>query len=197
LVHVLVVCTANVARSPLFAARLQLEADHRAGPGTVQIASAGTEALFGEPAAAGARAVCARWGPSLDGHQATPVIYHDLAAVPLTLTMEASHRRDLFGREPSLASRSFTVRELLWIVSGRLPRAAIELLPALDPADVPTRLLAVTALADQHRPRRLPRRRADVPDPIGADRPVYDVLGEQFTAAAATLAPVLFGAVKE
>jgi protein-tyrosine phosphatase len=196
LVDVLVVCTANVARSPLFAARLQLEADQRAGPAAVTVASAGIEALFGEPAAESSRVVCAGWERSLDGHRATPVAHHDLAELPLVLTMELAHRRDLVRREPSLTARSFTLRELVAIVSGRLPADAAQRLSVGVPTDVRARILAAASLAHQYRPFRLSRRRADVPDPIGAGQPVYDQLGEEFTAAAATIAPVLFGPVR-
>jgi protein-tyrosine phosphatase len=193
LVDVLVVCTANVARSPLLAARLRLEADRRAGPGVVQVESAGVEALFGEPAAGGAKAVASRWQRSLDQHQATPVVHHDLASLALVLTMERAHRRDIVGREASLAGRTFTVRELVAIVTERLPTSAVARLPGTDPAAIRARILAAAALADQHRPLHLFRRRMDVPDPIGAGQPVYDQLGEEFTAAAASIAPVLFG----
>jgi protein-tyrosine phosphatase len=197
LVDVLVVCTANVARSPLFAARLQFEADRRVGPRVVEVDSAGVEALFGEPAAGGAKVVCSRWGRSLDQHQATPVFHHDLAGLGLVLTMERAHRRDIVGREASLAGRTFTLRELVAIVSGRLPPSPVERLTGTDPAAIRDRILVVAALADQHRPVRLSRRRADVPDPIGAGQPVYDELGEEFTAAAATIAPLLFGPVRQ
>jgi protein-tyrosine phosphatase len=193
LVDVLVVCTANVARSPLFAARLQLEADARVGAGAVEVASAGVAALYGEPAASGSSAVCARWGVPLDGHQATPTSHHVLAEIPLVLTMELAHRRELTSRNPPLAARTFTVREFVAIVSTRLSSGSCEHLPPLDPAEVRGRLLAVARLADAHRPRWLSRRRADVPDPIGAGQPVYDDLADEFTAAAATIAWVLFG----
>jgi protein-tyrosine phosphatase len=193
LADVLVVCTANVARSPLFAARLQMEADGRLGPGAVTIASAGVDALFGEPAANGARVVSARWGRSLEEHHATPVTHHDLDALPLILTMERAHRRDLIGRLPSLAARCFTVRELATIVAERLDADVQHALPVAGPSGARERLRAAASLADAHRPRLFARRRTDVPDPIGAGQPVYDALGEDFAAAAAVLAPVLFG----
>jgi protein-tyrosine phosphatase len=193
LVDVLVVCTANVARSPLFAARLQLEADARSGPGVVEVASAGIAAFYGEPAAGGSSTVCARWGVSLEQHRATPTSHHALAQIPLVLTMERAQRRELTSREPLLAARTFTVREFAAVVTSRLPAGSCEHLPPLDPAAVHERLLAATRLVDVHRSRWLSRRRADVPDPIGAGQDVYDELGAAFTEAAATIAPVLFG----
>jgi protein-tyrosine phosphatase len=188
-----VVCTANVARSPLFAARLQLEADARSGPGVVEVASAGIAALYGEPAAGGSSTVCARWGVSLEGHRATPTSHHAMAEIPLVLTMELAHRRDLVSRQPLLATRTFTVREFAAIVTSRLPAGSCDRLPPLDLAEVRGRLLAVARLGDVHRPRWLSRGRADVPDPIGAGQDVYDELGAAFTETAATIGPVLFG----
>lgn len=190
---ILVVCTANVARSPLFATRLQLEANNRLGPGTVEVASAGIDAVFGAPAAAGSRVVGERWDRPLDDHRATPVSYIDLAEVPLVLAMEIAHRRSLIRRERSLAARAFTVRELIRIVLDRIGPEGLTTLPSPDPTDPRRRLAALAELADGHRPGRLARKHADVPDPIRAGQPVYDGLGEEFARAAALLSPALFG----
>jgi protein-tyrosine phosphatase len=192
-VDVLVVCTANVARSPLFAARLQLEADQRLGPGTVEVASAGVHAVYGVRAAVGARTVSARWERPLEEHHALPITHHHLAQVQLVLTMEAAHKRDLIRRERSLASRVFTVRELATIVTNRIDPLLIAEAAAAGSTGAHARLRRVVALADARRPRRLARRSSDVPDPIGRGQATYDQLGEQFEAAAAVLASALFG----
>jgi protein-tyrosine phosphatase len=194
-VDVLVVCTANVARSPLFAARLQLEADRRLGPRTVAVASAGVHAVYGARAASGARTVSARWQRPLEGHHAIPITHHHLARVQLVLTMEAAHKRDLIRRERSLASRIFTVRELVTILANRIDPLLIDEAAGAGPAEVHARLRRVVGLADARRPRRLARRSSDVPDPIGRGQATYDELGEQFEAAAAVLARALFGPV--
>ena len=193
MVDVLVVCTANVARSPLFAARLQLEADRRLGPGTIEVASAGVHAMFGARAASGARTVAARWQCPLEEHHAIPITHYHLAGVQLVLTMEAAHKRDLLGREGSLASRIFTMREFVTIVAKSIDLPLIEEAAGAGAAGAHARLQGVVALADARRPRRLARRSRDVPDPIGQGQATYDELGEQFEAAAAVLAPALFG----
>jgi protein-tyrosine phosphatase len=193
-VDVLVVCTANVARSPLFAARLAWEADRHLGEGAVEVGSAGTAALYGQPAAPGSRKVAAGWGLSLEGHRAVPVTHHDLATIPLILTMELAQRRDLTSRSPGLTDRCFTVPELARIVRGHLEERALHGLP--PGGDGPrARIAAVAALAAARRPRLLTRRRGDVPDPIGADQPTYDALGERFAADAEAIGAVLFGPI--
>ncbi len=189
----LVVCTANVARSPLLAARLQLVADERLGAGAVDIASAGVEADFGAPAAAGSRTVGDRWERSLDDHQAVPISYLDLPAIPLILTMERAHRRALIQRHAELAARTFTVREFHGIVVALWQDEVPPALPVATPGDARARLEALAELADQHRPRRLLRRAPDVPDPVRQGQPVYDGLGEEFTRMAEQLATPLFG----
>jgi protein-tyrosine phosphatase len=196
LVDLLVVCTANVARSPLFAARLQLEADCRLGPGVLEVASSGTEAVYGEPAAGGSRTVSARWGRPLEDHHARPLTHFDLRGVPLVLTMEAAHRRNVVSRVPGLAERTFTVREVVRIVRHLSPQA-LQRLPSASTVDPRPRLLAFADLADAHRPVWSPRRRRDVPDPIGAGQDVYDGLGAEFVHAVEVLAPVLFGPISE
>jgi protein-tyrosine-phosphatase len=195
MVDVLVVCTANVARSPLLAVRLGWEAERRLGGQRVEVGSSGTSALYGQAAAPGSRKVAVSWGLTLEEHRATPVTHHDLASIPLVLTMEIGQRRDVAGRAPGIESRCFTVPELVTIVSDRLDPRDVASLP--HPTSGPhDRIAAVATLAHAHRPRWLTRRRGEVPDPLGADEATYDALGERFADAAATLGEVLFGPVR-
>jgi protein-tyrosine-phosphatase len=188
---VLVVCRANIARSPLMQARLQWEADRRLGAGVVRFASAGTRALFGQPAASGSKRIAARWGLDLDGHASRPIIYVPLSATPLNLVMSGRHVRALVTRDAEVASRTFTVPELVASL-GRLEAAGG--MPAFDPTGFRTRLEAVVALADAHRPtRRRDRRHLDVPDPISGGQRAFDALGERFETAAQVIADALFG----
>ena len=193
------ICTANVARSPLFALRLQAEADRRLGDGNVEVASAGTHARLGDRAAPGSRKVAATWGSTLDEHRALPLGYVDLAAIPLIVTMTRAHRRQVVARDASVAPRSFVLRELTHVLAGRLAseQAAEEPaalpLPSPERAPATERIDAVVRLADGHRPKRLRGRRWDVPDPIDADQTVYDTLGERFVDEAELLADALFG----
>jgi protein-tyrosine phosphatase len=162
----------------------------------VEVGSAGTLALYGQPAARGSCEVGARWGLSLEDHRAMPVSYHDLATLALVLTMEGAHRRELTSRAPALGDRCFTVLELVAIVTGHVDAGDLDALP--DPAADPrARLEAVAALAHAHRPRWRRRRRMDIPDPIGGDTQVFDRLADELEEVTSVLAPALFGPVNE
>ena len=47
--RVLTVCTGNICRSPFIERALQAELDRSWGPGVVEVTSAGTGAMVGEP----------------------------------------------------------------------------------------------------------------------------------------------------
>jgi protein-tyrosine-phosphatase len=190
--HVLGVCTANVARSPLFAVRLQREADRCRAPGTITIGSTGTDAQVGATAAGGSQRVAERWGASLAGHRATHLMEHDLAGTPLIITMERRHRRAIAAAEPVAAERCFTSRELARSLAAAADAGDLSRLPSSG-ADPTERLCEVVRIAGAHRPRRLSRRRGDVPDPIGRPQDDYAALGLEFDRFATELGPILFG----
>jgi protein-tyrosine-phosphatase len=192
---VLVVCRANIARSPLMQARLQWEADRRLGADVVRLASAGTRALFGQPAATGSQRVAAEWGLALDGHASQPIMYVPFSTTPLNLAMSARHVRSLVMRDAEVASRTFTVPEL--VASLERLEAAGQM-PAFHPSRFRSHLAAVITLADAHRPtRRRDRRHLDVPDPISGGQRAFDALGKRFETAAQIIADALFGPVRD
>ena len=188
---VLVVCTANVARSPLFAALLQAEADARLGPEVVRVGSAGVQARPGQPAAAGSITVANQHARSLEHHRAQHVATVPLKSVRLILTMTDEHNHQLLAGRSALRPRTFLLRELVAIL------AKPEVLAALGgmPDGTHERVHAVTALADRHRPRRLRKRTWNVPDPIGAELEVYEELGTEFARSASVIAEALYGSL--
>jgi protein-tyrosine-phosphatase len=191
---VLVVCTANMARSPLLAARLRLEADRRLQPGMAVIGSAGVDARFGDGAASGSRRVAEWWGVSLDGHLAQPTMYVPLRSVPLIIAMTRRHVRALIARDPGVAATTFTLTELLGCVEKSPGDSALSAATVTNRERLRARIELTARLADGHRPAlRTWRRSLDVPDPIGGSQADYDRLGERFTAAGEVLADVLFG----
>lgn len=192
---VLVLCTANVARSPLLAARLSVELVRRLGADALTITSGGTDALFGAPAASGSIEVAAGWGIDLHDHRATPLSYLDPDEPALVVTMERRHHRDVVARAPAATARTFTWPELVTTLTERLDPAEGDALPAPTPGDntARQRLEDTVALAHAHRPRRLPRKRAEVPDPIRGGQDVYDALGERFDREVTAVAGWLFG----
>lgn len=189
---ILVVCTANIARSPLLAALLQREAERRLGQGAVTVESAGVDAPLADPAAEGSRRVAERLGVSLDEHRSRPIRNVPMDDVVVILTMTRRHRRLVSGSNGALVERTFPLRELVRIVDGMRSDGRLDELldAAVGPRD---RIGRVTATAHKLRARRLVPRRLDVPDPLGHDRHKFQALGDEFVAATQILADAWFG----
>jgi protein-tyrosine phosphatase len=110
--RILVVCTANVCRSPMIAALLS-NRFVRAGLGDrVHIASSGIYALVGEPAdPAGVRLLAER-GIDLSGHRATALDEEELRLADLILVSEEAHRQAIFYRSPQALHKVWLLTEL-------------------------------------------------------------------------------------
>lgn len=88
--NVLFVCTGNTCRSPM-ALALGRDAVERRGWKNVALASAGTAADTGAPAAELARKVIAELGLDLDDHQTTPLTSELVHWADMILVMGGSH----------------------------------------------------------------------------------------------------------
>jgi protein-tyrosine phosphatase len=192
LIDILVVCTANVARSPLLAVLLQHHADERLGAERIQVGSAGTDARMGDPAAPGSCRVATGWGLSLEGHRAQPLRFAPIDDVAVIIAMSRRQARLIGRRDSTRAPHTFALRELVAAIE-RLDLATTLGDPPAPPGSARDRLSIVVAAAGRVRPRTALRRGWDVPDPIGGDDEVYDALGEEFERTARTLADALFG----
>lgn len=117
-VRLVVVCTANVCRSPLAAAILAAEVDKRGMAPRVTVDSAGVQARYGDEAAGPSAAIARDLGLDLDAHRSRPVddALDDERTVWLTMT--AQHRDLLVAVDRSVAPRCFTLRELARLVRG-------------------------------------------------------------------------------
>ena len=188
--RVLVVCTANICRSPtaagLFAARL--------GP-TVEVVSRGVQAMHGAP-------MCARSADWLDslagvgpsgplghrGHASAPLTLADVRAATVILTASPRHRSAVVALRPSAQVRTFTLAQAARIATWRAGQGARP--PA---GDVAERLLWLTEELDAHRAAGpLPGDDADdLPDPHQSTARHADVLPRIRAAVDAVCAPVL------
>jgi len=101
---ILIVCSANICRSPVAEAilRQRLEA---AGHGDVTVSSAGTLGLDGAPAAKHSASILAERGLSLAGHRSSSLELPVLDNAALILTMESGHVSLITGARPALAGR--------------------------------------------------------------------------------------------
>ena len=113
--RVLVVCSANICRSPAMAAILHVAGEQRFD-GAFRAASAGMDAVDGQPFCPTCADILRRHhhGPEskalLEVHKSRPLTGVDLDA-DLILTAERSQRAVLLRDVPALRSRLFTVRE--------------------------------------------------------------------------------------
>jgi protein-tyrosine phosphatase len=118
-IDILVVCTANQARSPAAEELFRREADARRGRdhGLV-IRSAGVHATDGEPVLANMAAALSRRGISIDYHRSRPMRREELEASRLVIAMTEEHRRAVNRAAPTVVSRSYTLCEVDRLVSS-------------------------------------------------------------------------------
>lgn len=166
-VHLLVVCTANVARSPLAAALLRAQI----GAPDVTVTSAGTHARDGDPAADGARALAVERGLDLSSHRSQPVTAGAIADADLVLTATEEHRDHCGGLAPGAGPRTFTLQEFARL----LQETPFE----QGPVRIADRLLWLRSQAHYARPRSVrPREPEDIADPVRGGEQVWRRLGD-------------------
>jgi protein-tyrosine phosphatase len=164
--RVLVVCTANICRSPVAEALLESYLARVGGPAgaDVVVTSAGTHARMDDAAAPPMVDLCDTWGLDIAPHRsrkATPAV---VAAQDLIITMEVRHRDIISRLAPGVGERTFTLTELaglLALTRHLLPAAGSEAGPGLGP-----RLRAVVGIARAARVR-VAVDAPDVDDPYG------------------------------
>jgi protein-tyrosine phosphatase len=112
--HILMVCTANICRSPVAEAllRCQLVAG---GLGDWQVSSAGTWAEQGRPASRYSTLLMAEHGQDLNQHRSRVVTGTLLDEVDLVLCMESGHAEALRAEFPHYAQKIYLLSQM----SGR------------------------------------------------------------------------------
>lgn len=175
--RILVVCTANICRSPLAAELLRRRLIERFGAEAddVEVTSAGVRALVGDPMDPYAAALLAEATTGPDGTPAAQpfaarqVDERLVGEADLVLTMTREHRRSVVQLVPAAQRRTFTLREL-----ARIVRAAPARPDDTDPslaAGWRTVLTAAPALRGPTAPRDPAD--DDVADPYRLDGAVY------------------------
>ena len=108
----LLVCTANICRSPIAMGLLKRMLEDRQIDGDWQVESAGTWGLDGDPAAAGSQAVMNNLGIDISEHRARRVDYDLLRSYDLILTMENGHKEALCMEFPDFSDRIYMLSEM-------------------------------------------------------------------------------------
>lgn len=108
--RILVVCTANLIRSPFVAGLLSSRLPH-AWSGHLTVHSAGTAARPGHAVPEDVLRIGQTYGLSLDSHRSRRLGESLLRTGDTVLCAEAAHRRVVLDLRPDLISSTFTVRE--------------------------------------------------------------------------------------
>jgi protein-tyrosine phosphatase len=103
---VLFVCTGNICRSPTAEALARRELDRYPGA-PIQLSSAGSHALEGNPAASRSMLAASTRGASLERHFARELTRRRVRSAGLILCMAAEHRPFVLSYDRSAANRTF------------------------------------------------------------------------------------------
>jgi protein-tyrosine phosphatase len=113
---VLFVCTGNICRSPTAEALARRELERYPGA-PIQLSSAGSHALEGNPAASRSMLAAATRGANLERHFARELTRRRVRAADLILCMAAEHRPFVLSYDRSAASRTFLLATFARVAS--------------------------------------------------------------------------------
>lgn len=179
--RILTVCIGNVCRSPVAERLLRHHLAEHVERGTLVVESAGVGALVGREVEPAAAQQLARLGGSGAGFVARQVTDRLLGEADLVLTATTDIRARALREVPSALKRTFTLGEFATICEGGDESAATTPLDLVGYATMHRTLAAGLDL--------------DVPDPMGRDESVHQVIADQIdayvTVIAARLGPLL------
>lgn len=110
---ILIVCTANICRSPIAMGLLRNMLAEKHIEGDWLVESAGTWGLEGDQAAAGSQAVMNNMGIDIGDHRARRVDYDILQPFDLILTMENGQKEALRMEFPEFSDRIYVLSEMI------------------------------------------------------------------------------------
>lgn len=178
---ILVVCTANICRSPLAEHLLRTRLANAAGGTKFKVSSAGVRGWDSTPMDAPAAAELRRLGGDASSFRSRPLSTAQCEKADLILTATTEHRAAVLELAPRALKRTFTLVEFAHLVT----QVATVADAAGSPTEVVRRAAAArgAALLDNY----------DVPDPYGGSphlhRSVADVVETAITEVASVLAP--------
>jgi len=139
---ILIVCSANICRSPLADAILKRLVADRPDADQWHIESAGTWANFGSPAAMLSQVVAQKMGLDISTHQSQPVTLELVKQFDLVLTMEDRQKEGLVLQFKPYADRIFMISEMIGRVQDIPDPIGGELVDYQETARVLERILS-------------------------------------------------------
>jgi protein-tyrosine-phosphatase len=114
---VLIVCTANICRSPMAEAILKKLVSDRPDADQWLVESAGVWAMDGNPPALLSQFVMQKMGMDISSHQSQPTSLKLLYNFDLVLTMEDEHKNYLMDQYGEFADRIYMLSEMVgeWV----------------------------------------------------------------------------------
>ncbi len=110
---ILVVCTANICRSPMAEALLKHLVAQREDADQWNVSSAGTWARPGLPASMNSQLAMEEIGLDIQDHQSKPVSEELISQCDLVLTMEGQHKEGLCIKFPAFCDRIYMLSEMV------------------------------------------------------------------------------------
>ena len=110
--RILIVCTANICRSPMVGGILQQRFDREGLGERIDIRSAGIYGLKGERASRDGVDLLAQRDIDISNHVARSIGYDDVAEADLVIVMEEAHRKAIFVRMPEFVYKVVLFSEL-------------------------------------------------------------------------------------